>query len=516
MKKRSFLHGTIILIIVNFIVRFLGFAYKIVLSRMIGPEGIGLFHLVFPILMTLITFTTAGIPVSVSKLIAHYDSLNNKPYCNRIMGFSLLIGFSISTGFSILLFHNAEFISTCIIKNKDTYFSLLALIPAIPLITLSSIFRGYYYGINKVKPVATSQILEQLFRIFFVIGTLYLCFPVNTKYGAMIATIGISVGEFMGLLWLIFRFKFRKALLPKRTYNFIKRTPKSPIKKILLISLPITISRLITVIMHSINAVWIPQRLQMAGYTAQESINMFGKLAGMAFPLLFLPFIVTSALVVNIIPSISQEIALKNISEIKLKSNLAIRMTLLIAIPTSALFLFFSKPICMFIYNQEDVSYYLTSLALATIFLSLHHTISGILHGMGKQVITTTFHLIGMSIQLLCTYYLVSNPKFGIYGYIYGFLFSSILICILNIITLKYFIKTIDFSLSNSVLKPIIATGLMIISTINIYKICFDQNINNIVSTLISTSIGFIIYVVIIIVSGSIGIKSLQYIFTKK
>ncbi|QEK11907.1 stage V sporulation protein B [Crassaminicella thermophila] len=514
MKKNSFLYGTLILIIVNFIVRFLGFAYKLILSRMIGAEGIGLFHLVFPILMILITFTTAGIPVAVSKLVAYHLSLNNKRGCNKILGLSLCLGLLISTILSLFLLYNAKYISHNIIKNKDTYNSLIALIPCIPLITLSSIFRGYYYGIKDVGPPGMSQVLEQIFRIVFVIGSLYIVSPIDTSFAAMIAVIGISVGELTGFLWLIFKFKIREALRLRRNYRILKNASKAILGKIILISIPITITRLIAVIMQSINAVLIPQRLQIAGYTAHEAISIFGKLAGMAMPLLFLPFIVTSALVVNIIPTVSQEMALKNWKDIRLKSNLAIRITLLVAIPTTALFIFFSKPICSFIYNQPDVDRYLSLLALSTTFLCLHHTVSGILHGMGKQVITAVHHLIGMTIQILCTYFLVAKPSFGEKGYILGFIVSIFIICILNVRSLNHYIK-LNIQFVDNILKPIIATIVMLLFVINIYKLCMHFNLSSIISIFCSISIGSLSYMFIIILSGSISFKTLKYIFTK-
>lgn len=515
MKKNTFLYGTIILILVNFIVRFLGFSYKVILSRIIGPEAIGLFHLVFPILMVLITFTSAGIPVAVSKLVAHYLSLNNKRGCNRVLGLSLLLGLLMSILLSFLLFCYAKYISNSIIRNKDSYISLLGLIPAIPMITLSSIFRGYYYGIKNVSPPGISQIIEQIFRILFVLGSLYLLNPLEPKYAAFIAVIGISFGEFMGLLFLVFQFKIKEALYLSKTYYILREGKRNILGKIFYISIPITLTRLIGVIMQSINAVLIPQRLQVAGYTAQEALSIFGKLTGMALPILFLPFIVTSALVVNIIPTVSEEMALKNWNDIRLKSDLAIRMTLLVSIPTTALFIFFATPLCDFIYDQSEVARYLSLLAYGTIFLSLYHTVSGILHGMGKQIYTTIFYLLGMILQLLCTYYLVSDPNFGPIGFIIGHLLSTLILCILNIICLNYYIK-IEINIINTILKPIFATIIMILFIINSYKICIYVDWKPMIGLFLSMMGGLLSYILIILLSGCIQFKTLKYIFTNK
>ncbi len=515
MKKNSFLYGTFLLIIANFIIRFLGFAYKILLSRIIGPQGIGLFHLVLPILMTFITFTASGLPVAVSKLIAHHLSLNNQKTCNKILGLSIFMGLLISLLLSTFLLYKRKYISEQIIQNNDAYLSLIALAPAIPLITLSSIFRGYYYGINNVSTPGVSQILEQIFRIAFVIGSLFFLTPLEPKYASAIAILGISVGEFIGLLWLLSRFKIHKASYIRKTYHILKEGNINILHKIILMGAPITITRVVGVFIQSVNAVLIPQKLQQIGYTSKESIAIFGKITGMALPLLFVPFIVTSALVVNIIPTISQEAALHNWKNIRLKSNLAIRMTLLVSIPTMMFFIFFGEPICHFIYHQPDVGSYLSILAYSTVFLSLHHTVSGILHGMGKQIITTLYYFLGMIIQLFCTYYLVPNPKFGLNGFIIGFLLSAFLVCMLHLISLNFYIP-LKVNLRNSVIKPFAASIVMIIFIVCTYNACIKTSIGPWFAIFISIILGFISYSLTVLLSGSINLKTLKYIFSKK
>ncbi|KXG77218.1 stage V sporulation protein B [Thermotalea metallivorans] len=514
MKKNSFLYGTVLLIFVNFIVRFLGFAYKIILSRWIGPEAIGLFHLVFPVLMIFITFTTAGIPVAVSKLTAHYISLHNKRGCNKVLGLSLWMGLLISTFLSLILFYYAKYISI-IIENRDTYILLLALVPAIPLISISSILRGYYYGLKDVGPPGVAQILEQIFRIAFVMGILFVLKPQDPKYAATIAVIGISFGEFVGLLWLLLQFKYLEAFQLRKTYRLVKEDSISILGKIVYISVPITLSRLIGVVMQSLNAVLIPQRLQLAGYPPQEALSIFGKLAGMALPLLFLPFVVTSALVVNIIPNVSEEMTHKNWREIRMQSGLALRMTLLVALPITALFIFFADPICKLIYNQPGVGRYLSLLAYATVFLSLHHTISGILHGMGKQVLTTVNYFIGMGIQLVCTYYLVANPKLGVNGFIIGFISATFILFLLNYMGLRRAMK-ISLNFTNTLLKPVLATAVMIFFMVNVYQLLQYTGFDNTLRIFLSILWGFFSYIIVILCTGCIHWKTLKYLFYKK
>ncbi|MEW9125197.1 MAG: stage V sporulation protein B [Thermotaleaceae bacterium] len=515
MKKGSFIYSTFILIVVNFIVRFFGFAYRILLSRMVGSEAIGLYHLVFPILMLLITFASAGIPVAVSKLVAHYASLNMPSGCRKVLSISVVLGLIISSLLSLLLYLNGHFIAEKLIKNQDIYSGLMALIPAILLIPLSSIVRGYYYGMKNVGPPGVSQILEQLFRIAFVIGILTLFPPKTPKEAATIAILGISIGEFAGLLWLVIAFKDIRIAYVKKTYHQLTSPRDGLISKIILIAAPITATRLVSVLIQSINAALIPQRLVISGLSAQEAISTFGKLTGMAMPLLFLPFIVTSALVVNIIPSVAEEITLKHWHQLRMKCNLAIRMTLLVSIPLMALLIFYAEPLCLFLYQQEDVGTYLSFLGYGTVFLSLQHTLSGILHGMGKQVITTFNYLLGMGVQLVCTYYLVPNPSFRVNGFILGFLLSSILICTLNYICLNRFIQ-LKLRLFNDIGKPIFATIIMILFLLNLNPLFLRFHLSPQMSMASSLLFSLLSFLILIFSTGCISIRTIWYMLLKK
>ena len=506
MKKSSFIYGTILLVMVNFLVRSLGFIYRIMLSRLIGAEAIGLYQMVFPFLMLLTTVTTAGIPIAVSSLVAKENSLNNREGVYKILTIALCIGGALSLIISLLVSLNIDFIITKILKNKSIFYPFLYTIPAISLITFSSILRGFFYGLKDVSPPANAQIVEQLIRIIFVLSYLAYKKPSNPVLAATIGVIGVSLGEIFGLIYLVFKFNFKK-LNPKK--HFLKVYSASSFKvagSILYISIPITIGKLVSVLIQTANSILIPQRLIIAGYTSSEAIQTFGKITGMTMPLLFLPFTVTSALAVNIIPDISEQIAINNMEDIRSKSNLAIKLTLLVAIPITFVYIIFGNHIAQLIYNQQDVGKYLTIASYSTIFLCMQHTLSGILHGMGKQVVNTINYLLGMLIQLYCTYFLIPNPKYGINGFFIGYILSAFVIFMLNMITLKR-ITGMRFFIIKSSIKATICSVFMIILMFYSYKASLLITNSNLLSTLFATILGFILYLVLLSVTKALDIR---------
>lgn len=461
MKKTSFVKGTLLLAVINFIIRALGFVYRILLSRLIGPQAIGLYQMVFPFLMVLITITTAGIPVAVSKLVAQENSLGNRRGVYGVLTMAILTGGGIAAALTVVVSLNMNWVIQHILKNEQLYYPFLWSIPAIGIITLSSIIRGFFYGLKAIKPVASAQIVEQCSRIIFVVSILYFLRPKHPVTAATIAIMGLTVGELLGLLVLLFQFNFNKLPQYWKTPQKYKHAHIKGIKGILYIAVPLTISRLLSTLLQTMNSILIPQRLAMAGYSAEDAIAIYGKISGMASPLLYLPFTITNALVVNIIPNLSEELAVNNMKEVIYKSNLAIKITLLTAIPVTGLFIALGKDLATFIYHDPEVGNFLSLLSYATLFLCLQSTLSGILQGIGKQVSTTLNFLLGMVVQLYCTYTLMPNPQYGIYGYFIGFILSALLIFILHFIVLVRHVP-ISIPLGQWLIKPTLCTGAMV------------------------------------------------------
>lgn len=497
--------GTILLASINFIVRSLGFVYRIILSRMIGSQAIGLYQMVFPFLMVLIAIPTSGIPIAVSKLVAKENSLNNRRGIYRLLTLTLGLGGAIALFLTVVTSLNIEFIVTKLLKNEDLYYPVLWSIPAISVITFSSILRGFFYGLKDMKPPASAQIIEQLARILFVLAYLYYEKPTHPVTAATIAIIGVTIGEIFGLFYLVLRFNLKRLLEIK---TFIPPTDSkifNVLKEVLYISVPLTISRLLSVFMQTINSILIPQRLEAAGYSAVAAIETFGKITGMAMPLLFLPFTVTTALVLNIIPNISEEIAVNNMKEVSYKSSLAIKITLLIAIPLTGIYVIFGQQLAELIYHEKEVGRYLSLISYATLFLCMQHTLSGILHGMGKQVITTINYLLGMLVQLYCTYYLVPNPKYGINGFFIGFIMSSFLIFILNLITLSKYVK-LNLPFMQSILKPTLCSLITFLVMIILYQ-TLGGYLSSGLTSIVSLGFGGLFYCGLLVITKTLDLN---------
>lgn len=441
-KIPNLLLSTIILSISNIIVRGLGFIYKIFLSNIIGEKGLGIYHIVFNFLMICIAITSTGLPTALSCLISSANTTKNKHKTNVFFISALYISFFMALIISIIICFCSKFISLRLLYNENLNLFILSICPAIVLITLSNILRGYFYGIKKVMVPALGQILEQLSRMIFLF---LIFFYIKNKgllcYASLLA---ISVGEAVNIIYITINLYKDSNLYNRYTLN-INDFKKSSIET-LKMSLPITCNRMSGVVLQSVSSIMIPSRLTLCSLTYVDALRMYGVVSGMVIPFVYLPFSVGSALVVNLIPSISQEVTLKNDKNLLKKIFCSILLTLAVGIFCAIFFYFFATPLCDIVFNNKTAGIYLKAMFLAPIFLSLNQTLSAILHALRKEFIASFHSILGMSIQIILLYFLLPIPSLNIYAYIYVVTYVALFISFLNSISLILELKRIKKS----------------------------------------------------------------------
>lgn len=499
MKKNTFLFSTLLLIVANFISRVIGLVYRVLLSRKLGAEGIGIYQLSFHTYIMMIAITTSGIPVAISKLVASYNAVNDNRSSRRVLGIGLGCGITLSLILSATLYFKMDFFNDLISKEMDLSLILYTLIPALPVVTVSTMLRSYFYGLKKVTPSAIAQISEQLVRITYVFAMLTYIANVKLQYKVFVASLGILVGELAGLtvllISLLLRSKNKRQSHPNNSYIDICGS-------LFVIALPITVTKLLSVAMQSTSMFLVPRQLVKAGLSMTEAVSIFGQVVGMTMPLLFIPFIVTSAFVVNLIPNISENKKLHQYRSINQQTSKAIRATILTALPISLLYYMYPREITMFLYGNNSAAIYLRYLSFASVFLSIYHILSGVLHGLGKQMITTTNYIIGMSFNLLGIWFLVKIPSINIMGFVISFIVSTLVMLSLNFYFTRKYVD-LDIDGIQDILYPIIAGVIMLFAITYSKKVLLGLWDNNI-CFFIEVGLGMIAYLISIIALGCV------------
>ena len=170
MGRDKFLHGAMILTLAGLVVKIIGSVNRILLSRLLGGEGIGLYQMAFPIYFFALSVSTAGVPVAISIITAEKVALKDIFGAKRIFKISMSLMFVTGLIFTALTYFGAQWlIDWQFIRDPRAYWSVVALAPAIFFVTLLASSRGYLQGWQRMTPTAVSQIVEQIFRVVTMI-----------------------------------------------------------------------------------------------------------------------------------------------------------------------------------------------------------------------------------------------------------------------------------------------------------------------------------------------------------
>ncbi|QCX33017.1 stage V sporulation protein B [Caloramator sp. E03] len=434
MRYSSFAGKTLILIISNIITGTLAFIFSIILSKKIGSEGMGLYQLIMPIYSLFLCITGGGITVSISKIAAEKKATNNLKELYRTIKVIVIFELVWSTLITSVVVMLCKVISKNFLFDERTMYGILAFCPALIIVSISSIYKGAYYGIQKVIEPALIDIIEKIIRITMVYFFLNLAKNMSLEVKTAASVISLSCGELVSLILFLLCFKVYSRNNPE--YGKCDNDFQL-LFNVLRLSLPLALNGILGTIFTAIIAVLIPKRLQIAGFLYEEALSLFGKLEGMALTIAFYPSIVINSLCVLLVPSISEAIAFKKERSITRKMNLSLKVTSLIAFSSAAIF--FSIPIRIgtFFYNDEIVGYLLKMLSLGLPLVYIEITLCALLNGMGKQGALLINSIIIAIFELITLYVFIGIPNINIKGYGIDFFCYPIIGILLNLKEIK-------------------------------------------------------------------------------
>ncbi|MBA4600844.1 stage V sporulation protein B [Thermoactinomyces mirandus] len=416
--RRGFLYGTFVLVSAGFITKILGFIYRVALSRIIGDEGMGLFQMAFPILIFTIVITTAGLPVAISKLVSEAQARNQEEKIRSILMVSIFIVIITSLVITSTVLIAAPWIAKVLLTDERAIYALLCIAPTIPIIAVSSIFRGYFQGRQNMSPYAFSTIVEQSVRIFTVLMLAQFLLPYGVEFAAAGAMIGMVIGEFSGMMFLVYSFK-KDPMRPKLSRKFYKPKRDSfrqTLRDLMRLAIPVTASRLVGSFSYAIEPIVVAQSLAMAGFATATATSLYGQLEGMAVPLTFFPSFITYALSVSLVPAISEAAAQNNARLIEHRLQQAIRMSFIVTAPCALLLYLLAEPLSILLYRQDDVARLIQIMAPFTMIHALQGPLASVLQGLDKAQAPMRNSIIGAVFKTIFILLLASRPELGIDG----------------------------------------------------------------------------------------------------
>lgn len=417
----KFISGTLILTLSGFVVKAIGSINWIILSRILGGEGIGIYQMAFPIYLLALDVSSAGLPIAISIITAEKAAKEDYAGAQRIFRVSLTMLCITALFLSFVVFFGARFlIDEQIIRESRAYYSLIALAPAIFFTTIIAGYRGYLQGWQQMTPTAMSQIVEQLVRVVVMLGFAALLLPYGLDYAAGGASLGAGAGGLAAWLVLIYFYYKLKRSLPKDGPVFPQESIRHILKRLIVLAIPISLSSIMLPVVSNLDLLIVPRRLEVAGYSTAQATELFGYLTGMSVPLINLATILTAAMAMSLVPAISHSFTLKETDEIYSRTAGAMRISFLVTIPFSIMLYVMAEPVVTFIYNAPAATDATRAVAIAICFLGLHQITTAILQGLKRPKIPVINMGVACVAKVLCNWFLVAIPSFGITGAAYA------------------------------------------------------------------------------------------------
>lgn len=504
-KKDGFMKGVLALMVSQVLIKLLGLVSKIFLTNKegFGDVGNGIYGSGYQIYAMLLTISSIGVPNAISKLISEKVALEDYKGAHRIFRIALVTFGLIGLTGTLILFFGANAIANSI-EVPEATLSLQVLSPSITFVTIASVLRGYFNGLDKVSVTAKSQSLEQVFKTLITIMAVQfigMSTGLNTTLMAAGANLATTLSVLLSFLYILMYYRtFRKIVMPKikATINYKYERAKKIVKMILLVSIPITLSAIMSTLSKIVDIVtvvkglktFLPDTLAKAQY---------GILSGKVDTLATLPLSFNIAFATALVPSVAGLMARGDSKIAGKRISFSLLTTMIIGLPCTFGMMVFAHPILNLLFpNAPEGGFLLQIFSLTIIFAVLMQTTNGALQGLGRIMVPAITSFIGVMLKLILNLILVPNPKFGVNGAAIASVVNNFVAFFLSFIILKKTIK-LNLNFSKFILKPIIATFVMCISSYYLYSILLGI-ISAKLATILAIIIAVIIYAVMVVI----------------
>lgn len=435
MRKDNFVKDSLILTASNLTTGILGFMFSIILSKELGPEGMGLYGLVMPIYNLFICLICGGMVTAISKVAAVYFSKNDYRNLNKSIETALFFDLLWSIIISSLVFFIASYISTSIIKDSRTLYPLKIIAPALICVALSSILKGYFYGISQVKIPAFIDILEKAVRIVVIVTVINILAAPSVTSTVAVAYIALCIGELISFLLLYIYYKANKK---KVSFTTFKREGRAQLLfDILVVSVPLCLNGFLSTALTTVSTLIVPRRLISAGIEYSSALSLIGKFSGMAMAIIFFPLIIVNSMSTVLVPDLSQTMDKNDYFSMEKRITQVMKIAFLLGTITLIISISIPDSLGKLFFNRTDLGQFISFAALSAPITFTSATTFGILNGLGRQGILLRNSIIVSVEEVILLYIFTGIPSINIFGFGISLIITSLTLIILNIYEIR-------------------------------------------------------------------------------
>lgn len=420
-KNNSFYKSTFILLFGGLFGKVIGFILKIIVTRSLGSEGIGLYSMLTPTNTLLSVLAVFYYSNAISKLISE-----GKHSSKSIIISIIPISFIINIFFIIITIIIAPYLSNNLLKESELYLPIICLSLTMPFISISSIIKGYFWGKQNMGPYMISNFIEQVVRLIII----SLFINKVMTYGIIKTICFISlvniIGEISSQIVMIKYFPRFKLSLKDLRINLFE------VKNLLSYTIPITLSKIIGTLSYFLEPILITNILLYVGYTKNYIISEYGSVNAYALSTLLMPQFFTQNMATSLIPELSKQYSLKNYKLCIKRIKEIVFISVLIGGISTIIITIFPRFFLNILYHTDKGIDYIRLLSPFTILFYIEYPLVNALQALGEVKVTFKITVVTSLIKII-SIIIFSFLKIGMYS-----LIISIIINLLSSTLLYY------------------------------------------------------------------------------
>ncbi len=523
-SETSFLVQGSVLAIASIVSRIIGLVYRIPMTNIIGEYGNDYYSCAYEIYSMMLLISSYSLPMAVSKMVSTRMANQERENAYRVFRGALLIALITGTAGCLFVFFGANML-TAFFQTPLSFYALRVLAPTLIIVAVLGVIRGFFQGLGTMIPSAISQILEQIVNAVVSVAAAYILYGYGARiaaalgsdqhyaeaYGAAGGTLGTSTGAltallFCGFIFMAYRKKFlrriridaRRGIAQVESYHTIMKVLIFTIVPILLST---TLYNLVSIVDQGLF-----KNLAIAQGNDSDTVSLWwGIYSGYYRVLVNVPISISTALATSSVPALAAAFAKRDGEQVKRKIGLSMRFIMVIAMPCTVGMMALSTPIIRLLYSttaDELAGRLIFTGAITIIFYSISTLSNAVLQGIDRMRIPIRNALIALACNIISLPVALLVFHMGIYAMIVGNVVFSLVMCILNGLSVKKYSGFFP-EIKKTFIKPALAAILMGVVVYGAYHGLYLATKSNAISTVAGIFIGMISYgVILLLVKG--------------
>ncbi len=448
-NKKRFIYNGIMLTLVGIAMRTVALAFNAFISRTVGAEGVGLYTVVNNAYGFAVTFATAGISLTVTRLVAEARGRGSEREVSRTLTGAVIYVLAFSIAATLVLYFGAGVIARTLLGEPRAAISLRILAPSLIPLSLVSVFSGYFIGVRRVAKNALVQILGQALRISATAWLLLHSRALTPEDSARYLSVGVTLTEVACFAVMLVQLCIERRGSERAGFD------RDGIADVGRAAIPLALSAYVRQALLTVEHAIIPRRLCDSGLSPSAALSAYGILHGMALPVILYPLVTLSSFAGLLVPEFAQRRALGDKEGMERLCTKSLGATLTYAMLAGGILFIFSEELGYVIYGSHEAGMHIAVLSAVVPLMYLDHVTDSILKGIGEQVYSMWVNVTDSLLSIVLVWLLI--PRLGILGYAVCIIVMEAYNFVLSIIRLGRRIR-IRISVMRCVILPLLAS----------------------------------------------------------